>query len=148
MSVVEKTFLACLMKTDYLLHDTTIQPDQLESARHKELMRKMEELKRSGKGIDLLTFTTLPDLESFGGMSYLTELLSYADPEKFNETEKLILELWKEREMRNILTFATMNDWEITKVITELDKINQSKMEDHTSLHQALVRIYEAPWED
>ena len=84
------------MKADYLLHDTIIQPDQLESARHKELMRRMVELKRAGKGIDLLIFTTLPDLESFGGMSYLTEILSYADPEKFNETEKLILELWKD----------------------------------------------------
>lgn len=41
-----------------------------------------------------------------------------------------------------------MNDWEIAKVIAELDKINQSKMEDHTSIHQALLRIYEAPWEE
>jgi replicative DNA helicase len=41
-----------------------------------------------------------------------------------------------------------MNDWEIAKVIGELDKINQSKMEDHTSIHQALLRIYEAPWEE
>ena len=24
----------------------------------------------------------------------------------------------------------------------------QSKMEDHTSIHQALLRIYEAPWEE
>jgi len=80
----------------------------------------MVELKQTGKSIDLLTFTTLPDLESFGGMSYLAELLSYANPEKFNETENLILEQWKEREKRNILTLAAMNDWEITKVITEL----------------------------
>ncbi|MFK9092481.1 DnaD domain protein [Bacillus salipaludis] len=65
----------------------------------------------------------LPDLESLGGMSYLSELLSYADPEKYDSTEKLILDLWKEREKRNILTVAAMNDWEIAKVIAELDKI-------------------------
>ncbi len=41
-----------------------------------------------------------------------------------------------------------MNDWEIAKVITELDKINQMKINDHTPLHQALADIYEAPWED
>lgn len=41
-----------------------------------------------------------------------------------------------------------MNDWEIGKVITQLDNINQMKMEDHTSLQQALADIYEAPWED
>ncbi|MEH7115230.1 hypothetical protein V7124_23145 [Neobacillus niacini] len=41
-----------------------------------------------------------------------------------------------------------MYDWEIAKVIVELEKINQLKMDDHTSLQQALVDIYEAPWED
>nr|WP_246869505.1 DnaB-like helicase C-terminal domain-containing protein [Priestia megaterium] len=146
--MAEKAFLGSLMKAEYLLQDTIIQPEQLESTRHKEIMRRMVELKRTGKNVDLITWTTLPDLDSLGGMSYLSELLSYADLEKFDVTEKLILDLWKEREKRNILTLASMNDWEIVKVITELDKINQMKMEDHTSLQQALVDIYEAPWED
>ncbi|WP_458413077.1 replicative DNA helicase [Schinkia sp. CFF1] len=148
MNIAEKAFLGSLIKADYLLNDTVIQPEQLESTPHQELMRRMVERKRTGKTIDLISLTTLPDLELFGGMSYLSELLSYADLEKFDETEKLILELWKEREKRNILTCAAMNDWEITKVIAKLDKINQSKMEDHTSIHQALARVYEAPWED
>ncbi len=148
MSMAEKVFLGSLMKAEYLLKDTVVQPEQLESARHKEIMRRMVTLNRAGKNVDLLTLTTLPDLESLGGMSYLSELLSFADPEKFDGTEKLILDLWKEREKRNILTVAAMNDWEIAKVIAELDKINQMKMEDHTSLQQALSNIYEAPWED
>lgn len=148
MNIAEKAFLGSLIKADYLLNDTVIQPEQLESTRHQELMRRMVERKRTGKTIDLISLTILPDLEAFGGMSYLSELLSYADLEKFDETEKLILELWKEREKRNILTRAAMNDWGITKVIAKLDKINQSKMEDHTSIHQALARVYEAPWED
>ncbi|WML52281.1 DnaB-like helicase C-terminal domain-containing protein [Neobacillus sp. PS3-12] len=148
MSFAEKTFLGSLMKAEYLLKDTVVQPEQLESTRHQELMRRMVELKRAGKNIDVITMTTLPDLESFGGISYLMGLLSCADVEKFDGTEKLILDLWKEREKRNILSVAAMNDWEIAKVIAELDKINQMKMEDHTSLHQALADIYEAPWED
>lgn len=148
MSMAEKAFLGSLMKAEYLLNDTVIQPEQLESTRHKEIMRRMVELNRAGKNIDLISFTTLPDLESFGGMSYLSELLSHADSEKFDCTEKLILDMWKEREKRNILTLAAMNDWEIARVIAELDKINQMKMEDHTSLQDALADIYEAPWED
>ncbi len=146
--MAEKAFLGSLMKEEYLLTDTVIQPEQLESARHKEIMRKMVEFKRAGKNLDLITFSTLSDLESIGGMSYLSELLSYADIEKFDGTEKLILESWKEREKRNILSVATMNDWEIAKVVSELDKINQLKLDDHTSLQQALANIYEAPWED
>ena len=148
MSIAEKAFLGSLMKAEYLLKDTVIQPEQLESTRHKELMRRMVEFSRAGKNVDLISLTTLPDLESFGGMSYLSELLSYADLEKFEGIEKLILDLWKEREKRNILTIATMNDWEIAKVIAQLDKINQMKMDDHTSIQQALSDIYEAPWED
>jgi replicative DNA helicase len=148
MSIAEKAFLGSLMKAEYLLKDTVIQPEQLESTRHKELMRRMLELTRAGKNFDLITLTTLPDLDSLGGMSYLSELLSYADLEKFDGMEKVILDLWKEREKRNILTVAAMNDWEIAKVIAELDKINQMKMEDHTSLQLALSDIYEAPWED
>ncbi|MFP5111586.1 replicative DNA helicase [Bacillaceae bacterium C204] len=148
MSIAEKAFLGSLMKAEYLLQDTVIQSEQLESTRHKELMRRMVELNRAGKNVDLITLTTLPDLDSLGGMSYLSELLSYADLEKFDGMEKLILDQWKERKKRNILTVAALNDWEIAKVIAELDKINQMKMEDHTSLQQALVDIYEAPWED
>ncbi|WML52346.1 DnaB-like helicase N-terminal domain-containing protein [Neobacillus sp. PS3-12] len=64
-----------MMKAEYLLKDTVVQPEQLESTRHQELMRRMVELKRAGKNIDLITLTTLPDLESFGGMYYLSELL-------------------------------------------------------------------------
>ncbi|MGG3469019.1 DnaB-like helicase N-terminal domain-containing protein [Neobacillus pocheonensis] len=146
--MAEKAFLGSLMKAEYLLKDTVIRPEQLESMLHKEIMRRMLELNQSGRNIDLITLTTLPDLEALGGISYLSELLSYADPEKFEGTEKLILDLWKEREKRNILTVAAMNDWEIAKVIAELDKINQMKVEDHTSLQEAMSFIYEAPWED
>ncbi|MCM3690938.1 replicative DNA helicase [Neobacillus niacini] len=148
MSVVEKAFLGCLMKADYLLKDTVIQPEQLESIRHREIMQRMLGLTQAGRNIDLISLTTLPDLHSFGGMSYLSELLSHADLEKFEGIEESILNLWKEREKSNILTLAATNDWEIAKVIGELDKINQAKMDDHTSLQQALSDIYEAPWED
>ncbi|MFD0824454.1 replicative DNA helicase [Neobacillus sp. M.A.Huq-85] len=146
--MAEKVFLGSLMKAEYLLKDTMIQPEQLERIQHKELMRRMVEFNRAGKNIDLISLTTLPDLDSVGGMSYLSELLSYADIEKFDRTEKLILDQWKEREKRNILTVAVTNDWEISKVIAELDKINQMKLDDHTSLQQAMSNIYEAPWED
>ena len=70
MSIAEKAFLGSLMKAEYLLKDTVIKPEQLESIRHKEeLMRRMLELTQAGRNIDLITFTTLPDLEFFGGMS-------------------------------------------------------------------------------
>ena len=38
MSIAEKAFLGTLMKAEYLLQDTVIQPEQLESTRHQEIM--------------------------------------------------------------------------------------------------------------
>lgn len=136
------------MKAEYLIKDTVIRPEQLESAVHIELMGRMVDLSKSGKHIDLITMSTLPDLEFLGGVSYLSELLSYADVEKFEEIEALIIDLWKKREKRNILKIATINDWEIAKVIGKLDKINEVKINDHTSLHDGLVAMYDAPWRD
>lgn len=148
MSTLEKAYLGSLLKAQYLLKDTVIQPEQLESTQHRKIMITMLELTGKGKTVDLITFTTLPELHSLGGMSYLSELFSYGDVEKFEEMEKLLLDQWKEREKRNILTVAAMHDWDIAKVIAQLDKINQVQLDDYTPIQQALSAIYEAPWED
>ncbi|MFS0823187.1 replicative DNA helicase [Bacillus sp. 1P02SD] len=148
MNFAETAFLGCLIKAGYLIKDTVIQPEQLEEATNQELMRRMVDFSNAGKSIDLISLTTIPDLENLGGMSYLSSLLSYADVEKFEEFEALIIELWKEREKSSILTLAKLGNWEITRVIAELDKINQAKINDHTSLNQALVHMFEAPWQE
>lgn len=148
MSFVEKTFLGSLMKAEYLIKDTVIQPEQLGSTIHKELMRRMVDLFQAGKNTDLITLTTCLDLDSFGGVSYLSELVAFADIEKFEECEELILDTWKKRETKNILTKAAVNEWDIEQVIASLDAINQVKVSDHTSIEQALLAIYEAPWQE
>ncbi|WP_239454100.1 replicative DNA helicase [Bacillus suaedaesalsae] len=146
--MAEKTYLGCLMKADYLIKDTIIQPQQLESTIHQEIMRSMLELSQKGKNTDLITLSTLPILSSIGGVSYLAELQSYAEVEKFDELEEIIMDSWKEREKRNILKIAGLNDWEIARVITELDKINQVTLNDHSSIQDSLLAVYHSPWED
>lgn len=127
MNIAEKVFLGSLIKAEYLLKDTVIQPIQLESTRHQEMMRRMVDRKRAGKKIDLISLTTLPDLESFGGMSYLTELQSYADVEKFDEliTSRLIASIGgfnraKMRDPKRMLTESQKNKW--SDVIGNLDE--------------------------
>ncbi|MEH7255318.1 hypothetical protein V7111_24730 [Neobacillus niacini] len=56
-------------------------------------MRKIVELNHAGKGIDLIPLSTLANLETFGGISYPSELLSYANVEKFDAPVKLIVDL-------------------------------------------------------
>ncbi|MEJ9210097.1 replicative DNA helicase [Bacillus smithii] len=143
----EKALLGSFLKANYLLKDTVIKPEQLADTRHLELFKTMQQLVRKGKNVDVITLSTLSDLDSYGGISYINELASLADPEKFEEYEDLVLEDWKNREKRNILTRAVEEDWEIGKVVSRLDDINEAKMDDHTSIQDALAAIYEAPWQ-
>ena len=146
--IVEKAFLGSLMKSGYLIKDTVIRPEHLLETRHKELLAVMMEKNQNGKGIDLISLSMVPNLESYGGISYLNDLLAHSDIEKFQEIETLILDSWKEREKKNILLRASSQDWEINRVISELDKINEARAEDHKSITEALAEMYEAPWQD
>lgn len=148
MMFVEKSFLGCLIKEGYLIQSTVIRPEYLQDTRHQIIMKRMMNLNEAGKPIDLIMLTTIPELKMIGGISYLNELESFAEVEKFEEIEDLILEDWKEREKRNILQIAAANDWEIHKVIEKLNAISEVKLDDYVSISDALMDVYEAPWKD
>lgn len=145
---VEKVFLGTLMKENYLMDETSVLPELLSEPMHMGLYKQMIELRKSGKNADLLTFTTLPDINEYGGLSFLSEIRSFASLEKFEEAENLIIDRWKEWEKKNILTLAGMNNWEIGKVIQKLEKLDQTKVDDYYPISTYLTDIYEAPWED
>jgi len=136
------------MKENSLIKDTIIQPEHLKEARHQELLRKMIEFHHAGKAIDLIALTTLPNLQYFGGITYLNELLSFADIEKFDEIEELILDDWKEREKRNLLQTASIQNWAIDEIIERLDYINLRKINDHMDIQTSLTNFFHLPWED
>lgn len=142
----EKSLLGTFLKANYLLKDTKVKPEHLGDGRARELLKTLLDLSNAGKTADITSLTVYADIESFGGVSYLNDLESFANPEKFEEYEDLVLDAWKIREKRNILLLAQDEDWEIDKVIASLDAINQAKLDDHTTINQALMRMYEAPW--
>lgn len=146
--LIEQAFLGCLMKENDLIKDTIVQPQHLADIRHQKLFQLMKEFNLKGKEVDLLALTTVPCLDQLGGISYLKELESYAELEKFESIEELLLEAWKNREKQKIFTQASINDWDIEKTIETLEKINQLKVYDYKSIDEALVDFYEAPWEE
>lgn len=136
------------MKANYLIKETIIRPEQLESAIHQDLLTAMIQLTQEGKNADLVALATFTDFNVYGGVSFLTDVLSHADIEKFEALEETLIEVWKDREKTNILRVASINEWGIEKVIDELNKLNQLRINDHYSIEQALSAVYEAPWED
>src|SRR5690606_5034734 len=83
---------------------------------------------------------------TMGGLQYINELLSYADPSKFEDYEGLVFESWREREKQRILTHAKLENWNIEALMDELEKINLVKVNDHSTIQDLLVDLYEAPW--
>ncbi|MBO0994643.1 replicative DNA helicase [Bacillus sp. SD088] len=144
----EKALLGCMMKENHLIGDTMIKSGHFADPRHQALFKQMRDRHQQGGTIDLVTLSTTVDLEPFGGISYLHDLQSFANVEKFEEYEELVLEKWKEREKRSILTIAKEEDWEIQKVIHALDQINEAKIDDYLAISTGLADLYEAPWQE
>jgi len=134
------------MQDHHLIDDTVIRPEHLQIAHHRLLLIKMMELKKANKSCDIIALSMLPEIESFGGITYLNELHAFADFEKFDEVEELILDAWKEKKKNEILKKASLEQWEIGRIIGELENIEQLKVNDITPISKALTDIFEAPW--
>src|SRR5690606_15281772 len=145
---VEKALLGCMMKENFYIRDSVARVEHFEDPRHQALFKEMRKLHEKGRSIDLITLSTTVDLEPFGGISYLYDLQSFANPEKFDDHEQLLLDQWKEREKRNILTRAKEEDWGIQEVISKLNLIDEAKSDDHLSISSALAEVYERPWQE
>jgi replicative DNA helicase len=144
--IAEKALLGTFLKDSHLIQDSNIRPEHFGQAQHQSLMKLIKKLASEGKEIDPVTLSLYGDPANFGGVSYLNDLLTHANPVKVDEYEELVTEGWKEREKRNILTIAATEDWDIQRVIGSLDAINEIKVNDHKSISEQLAEVYEAPW--
>ena len=148
VNISEKAFLGTILKENYLIEETTITKEHLEDARHKELFAVIKELVSQGKPADRVTLAMHPKIQAVGGLTYVNELLSYADPSKFEEYEELVFESWREKEKNRILTQAKLEDWDIDRLMNEFEKINFKKVDDHASIRELLLEMSEAPWDE
>jgi replicative DNA helicase len=144
--IAEKALLGTILKENHLVNDTMIKPIHLAAGRHRVLLELIKKLVSKGQYADSITLSMAANPDAFGGISYVNELLSYADPVKMDEYEQLVLAGWKEREKRNILALSLKEDWEIGKVIHSLDNIYEIRAKDHKSINDEITDLYESPW--
>ena len=144
--IAEKALLGTFLKGNHLLDDTMIRPEHFEEGRHRLLMHLMKKIHSHGRTVDAITLALEGDPERYGGLSYVNELCSYANHIQFEEYEQIVLQHWKEREKRNLLTVALKEDWEIERVFTTLSDLNESKVDDHKSISEEIAAVFESPW--
>ncbi len=99
------------------------------------------------KVIDMVSIPSQIDPKQIGGMSYLTELMSYSNPDHFDSYEEIVDEKWKQREKTNILNIALQNDLPTESIVKKLDDLLESKIDDHSSVADQLMAMYNAPFE-
>lgn len=149
MNLAEKAYMGTILKENYLINETVIKPEHLTDSRHQKLFEEIKRLTTEGKKADLVTLAMSKNIQDFGGMSYINELFSYADPVKFDSYENLVLETWREQEKERVLTTAKLQEWPIEKVIGELERINTiRKADDHKKIKDLLLEVYETPWQE
>lgn len=142
----EKAVLGTLLAENHLIQDTSLQAELFEIERHQKIFKALKYLSDKGKPADVITLASTGRIEELGGITYLNDLQAYADVNKFEDYEGLVREDWKEREKRKILQLANVNDWPIKQVIEELDKIDETKTDDHTDIRASLAKRYDDPW--
>lgn len=147
-SLAEKTFLGTILNDNTFIKDTVISEHHLTAPQNKELYKAIRQIINSGKTADVITLSLVENLQKIGGMSYVNEVLSFANAEKFEEAESLILEKWKEIETKRVLNKAQVDNWKIENIVTELERIRQTQSNQKgISISESLVKFYEAPWE-
>jgi replicative DNA helicase len=144
---VEKAVLGTLLKENYLLDDTILTAGHFQSTEHYNLFNAIKQLRESNKVIDLISIPSHINPKEIGGVSYLVELMSFSNVEKFEAYQEIIHDKWKHKEKRNILNNALENDDTAEIVIKKLDDLLESKLDDHSSISEQLSKLYEAPYE-
>lgn len=145
---LEQSILATMLEENYLILDSQLKPEMFYGQYHRQLFKMMQQLAAEGHPADYLTLSARFEEIQTIGVSYLTELLKFADAEKFDDYIQLLREVWRDRQKAQILFQATEGDWSIQKIIEQLDNTQLEANMTDASIIQDLVEMHNRPYED
>lgn len=145
---LEQSILATMLEENYLIMDSQLKPEMFYGQHHRQLFMLMQQLVTEGHPVDYLTLSARFDQMETIEVSYLTELMMFADAEKFDDYARLLREIWRERQKAQILFQAAEGDWAIPQIIERLDHTQLEGNQVDTSITQDLVAMHNRPWED
>lgn len=145
---LEQSILATMLEENYLIMDSQLKPEMFYGQHHRQLFMLMQQLVTEGHPVDYLTLSARFEQMETIGLSYVTELMMFADAEKFDDYARLLREIWRERQKAQILFQAAEGDWAIPQIIERLDHTQLEGNQVDTSITQDLVALYNRPWED
>ncbi|MER2030860.1 MAG: DnaB-like helicase N-terminal domain-containing protein [Solibacillus sp.] len=145
---LEQSILATMLEENYLIMDSQLKPEMFYGQHHRQLFLLMQQLVTEGHPVDYLTLSARFEQMETIGLSYITELMMFANSEKFDDYAQLLREIWRERQKAQILFQAAEGDWAIPQIIERLDHTQLEGNQIDTSITQNLVAMHNRPWEE
>jgi len=144
--IAEKAVLGSMMKENYLIVESGLLASQFTDATNKMIFQSMSELRAAGKAVDIITLLTTYSPQDLGGANYLNDLSNYAHIEKFDDHVSVLLDVWRDREKKNVLHIAAHEDWSIDRITTEIAALTDNRVNDHSDISSLLIEVYEDPF--
>ena len=145
---LEQSILGTMLEENYLIKDSQLKPDMFIGQYHRQLFSMMLELVQQNHPVDYVTLSARFQEVDQIGIHYVTELIHFADAEKFDGYVQVLREAWRERQKAQILNQAYTSDWSIAQTIHELDRIQLEGDYHDASITQMLVDMENRPFED
>lgn len=89
---LEQSILATMLEENYLIMDSQMKPEMFYGQHHRQLFMLMQQLVTEGHPVDYLTLSARFEQVETIGVSYLTELIMFANAEKFDDYAQLLRE--------------------------------------------------------
>ena len=145
---LEKSILGTMLEENYLILDSQLTPEMFYGQHHRMLFTMMRELALENHPVDFMTLNARFEQVNQIGLQYITELIHFASPEKFDGYVQLQREVWCEKQKEQILFQANEGDWPIAQIIHALDQTQLQGDFHDTSVIQTLVDMENRPFEE
>lgn len=145
---LEKSILGTMLEENYLILDSQLTPEMFYGQHHRMLFTMMRELALENHPVDFMTLNARFEQVNQIGLQYITELIHFASPEKFDGYIQLQREVWCEKQKEQILFQANEGDWPIAQIIHALDQTQLQGDFHDTSVIQTLIDMENRPFEE
>ena len=142
---LEQSLLGTMLEHNYLILDSQLTLDMFFDQNHRALFAMMRELALENHPVDFFSLDARYKKDIQIGMPYITELIRFSNPEKFDGYVQLQRDIWREKKKKQILVQATESDWKIPQIIQQLDETQLNGDVHDTTVMQQLIDMYERP---
>ncbi|PPA71927.1 replicative DNA helicase [Jeotgalibacillus proteolyticus] len=143
---VERSALGTLIKHNYFLKETELRPDHFEDPTCSMIFKHIRSAFDKYGETDIIMLIEEMSSKDPHTLEVYEASVAVANEELFEKYELIIIEKWKKREFKRLTLQAHEENWEIEKLRTRLDQLDQKKVNDHHSVSEILASMYEDPF--